>query len=612
MKPQRAVGVFLLLVFGTLSAVAQSDDDPRIGMQSVVGNSLSVRVMTVSGEPLATPATVEVFSSTGSYRVTQSTRLGGQVVFVSIPSGNLSILVTAAGYLPGHDEVALYNPGRTEIYVYLRPEGMKVELEGPPGTPALAPKALKEAEKGLAALRENKLKDALTHFEMAAQNAPGNPQVHYYLGLVYMRMKDAEHARTSLDKAIQLNPNHGPALAALGSLLFSQNDIPGTVQFIERAHVAGGATIQTLWTLATAYFRLGQFDKSRDNAAKALDLAKGSVPEISLLLARSQFRLGEFDQANKILEALIAAAPANSAATSARELMARMKQRRAEIASNPSSSNPISSGGSPPPATRAYAAPGIWSPPDVETSIPTVLPTPPCSMPGILKGAGENAKKMGDTILKLSATERLEQTDLDENGQAQQRQEGSFLYLAFFRGAKENRILLDEQLALGENSFIPAMSMENAGRGILSFLFHPSLAGNFEFRCEGHSRQVSTSAWQIYFSQKIDSPGNFLSWTDSSGTSIPVRLKGRVWLDQESLQLLRIESDLLEAPSTWELRRAHMAVDYAVVSYAPQNIRLWMPASVETFFQLGDKRYRTRQQFADFRLAALDRTSPNK
>ena len=108
--------------------------------------------------------------------------------------------------------------------VYLRPVSGTQSLATVPGKPLLAPKAKEALDKGLRALKEDKLADADKFLGEAMRLAPGNPEVLYAQGILSLKQSDWRRAQTVLEKATHIDPNSAPAFAALGLALCDQGN----------------------------------------------------------------------------------------------------------------------------------------------------------------------------------------------------------------------------------------------------------------------------------------------------------------------------------------------------------------------------------------------------
>jgi len=82
----------------------------------------------------------------------------------------------------------------------------------------LPPEVLKQFEKGVQDLQQNKVSDALTEFQKVTQLAPNAPAGHLWLGKAYLSEKKVSEAETELKKVLDLSPKNVAALVLLGRL----------------------------------------------------------------------------------------------------------------------------------------------------------------------------------------------------------------------------------------------------------------------------------------------------------------------------------------------------------------------------------------------------------
>jgi len=80
---------------------------------------------------------------------------GGEATFRGVPLGSYSVEVEASGYANARGNATLPMTGEVHVEIYLRPESTSEPMVLPePGIPVLAPKAKKELDAGLEALRK--------------------------------------------------------------------------------------------------------------------------------------------------------------------------------------------------------------------------------------------------------------------------------------------------------------------------------------------------------------------------------------------------------------------------------------------------------------------------
>ncbi len=283
-----------------------------------------VHLHAAGGEPLAEPAIVKLYRIDGMPRGQATTNGTVPVVFNNLPLGGYYIEVSASGYVTAREEASLPIPVPVEVHIYLRPESPVDPTPAPAGM-VLAPKAQKEVEKGLEALRENNLKEAKKRLESAGQMAPAHPDVLYLLGVLYIRLNELPHAQGVLEKAAQLNPQHARALAGLGTVLSNEGRYADAIPWLEKALAINDGVWETRWTLARAYYQQRQFQQSRAEAQQALVLAQGRAPEIQLLLAQALAALGERRKAAEELSAFLSKYPHHPKAAVARRWIQQLQ-----------------------------------------------------------------------------------------------------------------------------------------------------------------------------------------------------------------------------------------------------------------------------------------------
>src|SRR5712692_6944581 len=309
-------------MFISLSALAQGG---RAIRDEVPTADLVVRVRTMLGDALTAPAMVQI-SSVGTPPFTIPTRDGGRAMFNGLSLGSYTVVVDAPGYETKSEEVSLVVPGPANVLVYLRPESSEKKVNAPAGPPTLAPNAQTEVQKGLQALHDNQLEEALTKFEHASRMAPGNPYPHYLLGVVWGRKSNSERARKEFEISVGLDPHNGVAQLALGDLLLRLKDWAGSIRALEEAIASGSGTWQTHWKLATAYRNSRQFDQALAATNKALILANGKAPELDLLRAQALAALGRKSDDTEVLQKFLAEHPGDARAETAKRWLKQLNE----------------------------------------------------------------------------------------------------------------------------------------------------------------------------------------------------------------------------------------------------------------------------------------------
>ena len=75
--------------------------------------------------------------------------------------------------------------------------------------------------------------------------------------------------------------------------------------------------------------------------------------------------------------------------------------------------------------------------------------------------------------------------------------------------------------------------LPTTGMPAIALLFHPLLAPDFKFSCEGLGDWEGNAAWQVHFEQRSDRPGQSSLAYAADGKCSSLALKGRAWIDPE-------------------------------------------------------------------------------
>jgi Tfp pilus assembly protein PilF len=284
---------------------------------------IAVTVRDGSGQVIAVPTSVKLYKN-GTPEDQRSTSQG-RAFFIPRSVGDFTITVEAAGYKAAQKEVSLSVPIQYQVDVYLEPDTASGVTTGVPGGPLLAPKAKEALEKGWRALRENKVEEAQKYIGEAMKLAPGNPDVLYAQGMVYMTGQNWERAQSVLEKASQIDPRQSRILAALGMDLCNQKKYQEAIPFLEKSiqsQVASGW--ETEYALAKSYYYQGQYEQALKMAEQAHSESHSSAPQAELLLAQCLTAVGRYEDSARTLREFLKNNGAGPDAVTARRWLDRL------------------------------------------------------------------------------------------------------------------------------------------------------------------------------------------------------------------------------------------------------------------------------------------------
>jgi len=549
--------------------------------------------------------------------VTTYTTDAAQALFTGLSAGDYVVEVSAPGYRTAEVQALLVADGQVEnVEVMMMPELSLAEKAGAPGSPVLAPKALKETEKGLQALQAGKLDEAETHLKRALQLAPGFPDVNYLMGVLWIEKHDAAQARGYLKKAVELAPKHAPALLALGEAEYLQKDYAHALASLEQSLDIKPTSWRAHWLAGVASYQLGDYKKSREHARDALLVGQEKAERARLLLGEAQVALGEREAALATLEQFLREQPNAPQAATARELIAwlRSPERQTPVATalaapgvtlGVSGTNALDN-------ASAAALPPIapvtetnWAPPDVDEEKPKVDVGASCALNQVVERAGARVEELVKNVDRFTATEEMEHESLSPLGVQVSRDTRKFNYLVTIRqiGARGLDVQEYRDGTISLDMF-PA-HLATLGMPILALIYHPYFRDEYEFECEGHGEWRGRPAWVVHFRQRDDRMSEMRAYR-VNGMSFPVHLKGRSWIDAESSQILALEADMVRPVPEIRLVRDHQLIEYGPVEFARDKTTLWLPKSADWYCNLAQKRYHRRHSFSHFLLFSVD------
>lgn len=307
----RCIGGFLApFLLTTLSSLALpsplSAQDVGSQEKEFMGNGsvVTVTVHDPSGAPLSSPATVKLFR--GIVPSGQRDTSRGVAEFVVIGLGEFTVFVTAPGYAEAQKDVSVDITGRARVDVYLRQTSASATPTNVPGRQLLAPKAKEALDKGLRALKENKLAEADKHISEALRLAPGNPDVLYAQGILSLKQRNWPRAQTALEKATQIDPISAPAFSALGLALCDQGNYGAAIAPLRKSlELDPGGAWETRWALAKSYYQREQYLEALNMSQEALARSHGNVPAVALLVAQSLTAVERYEDAAQALREIL-------------------------------------------------------------------------------------------------------------------------------------------------------------------------------------------------------------------------------------------------------------------------------------------------------------------
>lgn len=582
-----------------------------LGVESLNTTSISVQVRGPDGSKLSSMAIVNLSNPIGQF-VRSQTTFGSQTVF-QVGAGAYVIEVEVFGYekVRMETEVSSASPHRV-VVVTLKPDISNGLNYVTPAGIALSPKAQKEMAKAVEYFQAQKFDEAIRRLESAHQLVPAHPDIVYLLGVAYEKKGDLATARKYWEQAIQLSPNHISSLLACAESYLRQDDADGSRKYLDKAVEVAPNSWRAQSLLANALLRQKSYAEAVTHAERAVELDKGQANSALLTLGQALAAEHQNEQAIATLKDYLARKPPEQQAQAVQKLIARLSDVPGFSTSGTIEGVTTSAGEAAlagevpdPPLTAAVLH---WLPPNVDDAVPPIEPGVACSLDDVIKNASTRVQELPAVVDRYTATEVLHQEDVNPAGYTERVEDLSFNYLASVREIKNKygqSLDVQEYRNGSTGTEMFPNQMASVGLPSLVFIFHPILITDFEMNCEGLSRVHSKFAWQVYFRQREGKESRIRRYR-VGGHVFPIALKGRAWIDANTFQVVRLETDLREAHAELRLNSEHLVMEYGPVRFKNRNEELWLPASADYYAVLRGQRFHRRHSFTDYILFSIE------
>ena len=274
-------------------------------------------------EIFTVPANVKLYCS--GTPCEEGSTSNGRIKFIMNGIGDFIVTVDAPGYKPGQKDVKVSEPDKVQVEINMERDPSSSFAPGAAGNPILAPKAKEALDKGMQALRDDKLNEAEQALDEVMKLAPNNPNVLYMQGVLNLKKHEWVKAQSVLEKATQIDPNSARALAALGMALCNQRKYAEAIPPLEKSVQLDTASgWETHWSLAQSYYHSARFDEALKASQQAQAESNGQVPHVALLVAQALTAVGRYEESATVLRELLKNHSDGPEAVTARRYLKRL------------------------------------------------------------------------------------------------------------------------------------------------------------------------------------------------------------------------------------------------------------------------------------------------
>ena len=513
--------------------------------------------------------------------------------------GTYDLEASAVGYLAERKDLQITPTVQSpQIEIILHKDPLAVDLSD---SDTMIPSRLrKDAKRAVLALKSANYKEAEKRLGKVYKSAPSSVQVNFLYGYLFVQLNDLAKAEGFLGRAAALDPRRVQTLALLGRVQLQLKEDDQAQKTLEQAVVDDSNYWIAHNLLADAYLRHKEYERAREQAQLAINEGQAAGNVAQLILGQALANLGHDQEGIQALKTFLQTNPNNSVAPAVRDLITKLEERdsRAGGATELVTKSDLALDASVPSLTES-----TWGPPGVDDVKPPVVPGVPCPYQKVLDGTGERAKQLVDNIDRFAAVEDMVHQELDKTGNPVSKETRKFNYVASIKDDPPGSPEIEEYRGLRYGPVDLPGNIVTKGFVTLALIFLPDVRVDFQMSCEGLGNWHGQMAWLIHFQQREDKPSRFADYVIGK-QSYPMKLKGRAWIATDSLQIVRIESDLLSLVP-------HMAVIHQIVEYGPvhfnkANTDLWLPQHVDIFMEMNSHYYHRQHSFDHFMLFAVD------
>src|SRR3984957_8260209 len=432
---------------------------------------------------------INLANQTATWQTTEDTSQG---VFTNIPYGSYDVEASAVGYVSTHQELQVMNslrPQQIDIVLHRDPAATNLDV----ANFIMSPKARKETQRAVSALKSEKYSEAQKHLDEAYKAAPEDANLNFLQGHLYFQRKDFVRAIAYLGTSTNLNPNNSQALTLLGRAGLERQDYPAARSALEQAVLADAENWLPHNLLADAYLREKNYDRARDEAEVAITKGKSAASPAELVLGQALLNLGHEKEGIRALNVFLEQAPRHPVSGQVRELIAQAERENARgntvqhddgeshdsaPTQAPSSTNPTArlSGVDPLlalPETRLSVK--SWQPPGIDEVKPSLATGVECPLDKVIDESGKRVQEFVDDLARFSAVEDIFHQALDEYGNPIRTETRKYNYVASISEPEPGFLSVDEYRADKLTLEGYPDQIASTGFAALALVFHPAM-----------------------------------------------------------------------------------------------------------------------------------------
>ncbi len=315
----------LLLMASSLHA--QRDRDTYTNNSNTFEVSGEVRFADTTALPQNVQVRLERFSGGLIDQIVLDSR--GRFRFPNLPRGYYKVIINAPGYRPAQQDADL----QVLFRVYLVFELLSDSSKPSSGLPLLTdvvdariPTAAREDfNNGRAALSKKNYKEGIAYLEKATLGYSNFFEAHLLLGIAHMDLREWDKAEQSLQRAIEIKPQDGPATIYLGEVYWREKRYADAEQTLREGLKLDEKSWHGQFTLGRLYWDMGEVAKAAAPIGMTLQL-KPDLAEAHLLGGNILLRFNQRERALVEYREYLRLAPKGEFVTQVEELIRKVEK----------------------------------------------------------------------------------------------------------------------------------------------------------------------------------------------------------------------------------------------------------------------------------------------
>jgi hypothetical protein len=222
----------------------------------------------------------------------------------------------------------------------------------------------------------------------------------------------------------------------------------------------------------------------------------------------------------------------------------------------------------------------------------------------ILSATAERVDRFLRDIVTVAAQEEVTQEKLDKQGSVLSSQHLQYNYLILLHKDETPQRL--EEYRQGASGQIASQKSGVAGYSVTSgfalkclYFATPRLKES-RFRYLGEQLVGATETYVVGFAQQ---PGKASSLESVSGDwgSTAILVQGIAWIDQHSLQIIHLRTDLLVVPTGVGLDRQTTEIAFGEIKLPDVEAPLWLPTEVDVQALFRGENFRNEHRYSNYK-----------